>query len=78
MEMGGFYSLEKPGDFVNIVDLQFVAAMGHPGIEENEILSEKCVLPTQLTIKKFFYYNQIKQSLGCVFSCCCYRSPWSE
>lgn len=32
MEMGGFYSLEKPGDFIHVVDIQFLAAMGHPGM----------------------------------------------
>jgi len=31
LEMKGFYSLEKPGDFTNVIDLQFVAAMIHPG-----------------------------------------------
>ena len=31
LEMRGFYSLEKPGDFTNIIDLHFVAAMIHPG-----------------------------------------------
>ena len=31
MAMKGFYSLDKPGDFTNIVDIQFVAAMIHPG-----------------------------------------------
>lgn len=31
MDMKGFFNLEKPGDFTNIVDVQFIGAMGLPG-----------------------------------------------
>lgn len=31
MDMKGFYSLEKPGDFTTVIDIQFMAAMGQPG-----------------------------------------------